>query len=490
MLIEDLIEEFNIDDETNEFKVIIKEGVNSATKERYEIDWLKEIVAFANSKGGNLYFGVKDKTHKVLALEHKLADSIALMVHRLIKEHIEPAIKYNISKINVPNTLPTRYVLVISVERNKALPVALKFNNFSFYFVRRFAKTSPAMSKDIQNLVLESESISYDSPFTLEDFNESDFTFLYKVFKNNNGRDLTIKDLQSIGFISLDNKLSKGALLFKDNCKDDATLVVCSQFLGTSKGDDTFYYTKEIKGNLLKEYYDVLDFLTNRIANGFIKKDDKHVDLISYPKRALSEGVVNALVHRNYFMNGSQIEINLFSNHLEIISPGSLVGTKWMKNEKDLASILPLRRNEVICSVFFICKLMEKRGSGFDKIEEEYSLYDKKYAPFVNSNNLYFSLTLLDLSKKNISLDKDKEFAKVLIPQEKINSKYDLQILGYCYYKRRSVQEIATFLNMTPSTYFRKNILDYLIKGQYLIEFKEARNTKYIANKELVSLDD
>ena len=149
MLIEDLIEEFNIDDETNEFKVIIKEGVNSATKERYEIDWLKEIVAFANSKGGNLYVGVKDKTHKVWALEHKLADSIALMVHRLIKEHIEPAIKYNISKINVPNTLPTRYVLVISVERNKALPVALKFNNFSFYFVRRFAKTSPAMSKDI-----------------------------------------------------------------------------------------------------------------------------------------------------------------------------------------------------------------------------------------------------------------------------------------------------------------------------------------------------
>ena len=490
MLIEDLIEGVNLEDDTNEFKGIIKEGVNPATKERYEIGWLKEIVGFANSKGGNLYVGVEDKTHKVLALEHKLADSIALMVHRLIKEHIEPAIKYNISKINVPDTSPTRYVLIISVERNKALPVALKFNNFSFYFVRHFAKTSPATSEEIQNLVLESESISYDSPFTLEDFNESDFTFLYKVFKNNNGRDLTIKDLQSIGFISLDNKLSKGALLFKDNCKDDATLVVCSQFLGTSKGDDTFYYTKEIKGNLLKEYYDVLDFLTNRIANGFIKKDDKHVDLISYPKRALSEGVVNALVHRNYFMNGSQIEINLFGNHLEIISPGSLVGTKRMKNEKDLASIPPLRRNEVICSVFFICKLMEKRGSGFDKIEEEYSLYDKKYAPFVNSNNLYFSLTLLDLSKKNISLDKDKEFAKVLIPQEKINSKYDLQILGYCYYKRRSVQEIAAFLNMTPSTYFRKNILDYLINGQYLIEFKEVRNTKYIANKELVFLDD
>ena len=490
MLIEDLIEGINLEDDTNEFKGIIKEGVNPITNERYEIGWLKEIVGFANSKGGNLYVGVEDKTHKVLALDHKLADSVALMVHRLIKEHIEPGIKYNISKINVPNTSPTRYVLIISVERNKALPVALKFNNFSFYFVRHFAKTSPATSEEIQNLVLDSESISYDAPFTANDFNKADFTFLYDVFKKNNGRDLTLKDLQSIGFVSLDNKLSKGALLFEDNCKDDATLAVCSQFLGASKGDDTFYYTKEIKGNLLKEYYDVLDFLTSRIANGFIKKDDRHIDLISYPKRALSEGIVNALVHRNYFMNGSQIEINLYSNHLEIISPGSLVGAKWMKNETDLASIPPLRRNEVICNVFFICKLMEKRGSGFDKIEEEYSSYDKKYAPFVNSSNLYFSLTLLDLSKKNVSLDKDKDFAKVSIPQENINSKYDLQILGYCYYKRRSVQEIASFLGMTPSTYFRKNVLDYLIKRQYLIEFKEAKTARYTANKELVLLED
>ncbi len=244
MLIEDLINRPELDDVDNEFQIVIKEGLNLETNQKSEIDWLKVLAAFANSSGGNLYVGVEDKSHKIVALDHKEADSVILMVHRLIKEHIEPNITYKISKIDVPNTKPTRYVLVISVQRNKVLPVALKFNHFSFYFIRHFGKTSTATSEEIQNLVLDSESISFDSPFTSETFNEKDFTFLYAVFKKNNGRALTIKDLQSIGFISVDHKLSKGALLFEDDYDGDRTLVVCSQFLGTSKGDDTFYYTK------------------------------------------------------------------------------------------------------------------------------------------------------------------------------------------------------------------------------------------------------
>ena len=111
------------------------------------------------------------------------------------------------------------------------------------------------------------------------------------------------------------------------------------------------------------------------LDSGIIKIDGNEVSDMTVNK-AEANGV--AFVHQ---------EINLFNNRLEIISPGSLVGSKWLKNEKDLASIPPLRRNEVICNVFYICKLMEKRGSGFDKIEEEYLPYDKKYRPYLNSNN-------------------------------------------------------------------------------------------------------
>lgn len=104
MLIEDLINRPELDDVDNEFQIVIKEGLNLETNQKSEIDWLKVLAAFANSSGGNLYVGVEDKSHKIVALDHKEADSVILMVHRLIKEHIEPNITYKISKIDVPNT--------------------------------------------------------------------------------------------------------------------------------------------------------------------------------------------------------------------------------------------------------------------------------------------------------------------------------------------------------------------------------------------------
>lgn len=489
MLIEDLVEGLNLEDESNEFKAIIKEGKNPNTGQRLEIVWLKELTGFANSFGGTLYVGVEDGSHKVLPLDHQTVDSVVLMVQRLVKAHVEPGLKYLFRKIAVPSTKPTRYVLAIDVEKSPYGPTALKFGGIPIYYVRHFGSTSAASTDELRDLFLESDMSSYDAFFTEEKFDKGDFAYLFDVYKQNNGRDLSLKELQSIGFVSLDGRLCKGALLFKDGCEDGKTLVVCSQFKGQSKGSSDFYFTKEIKGNLLREYFDIIDFVSGRTADGFVKKEDRHVSLISYPKRALSEAVANALVHRNYFINGSQIEVNLFSNRLEIVSPGSLLGSRWLKDEKDLSSIPPNRRNEVICAVFYMCKLMEKRGSGFDKIEEEYRPYGDEFAPFANSNNLYFSLTMFDLAEKN-PLAAEGEFAKVDITPIEAGSKYDLTILGYCFYKRRTVSQIASFLGIAPSSYFRKSVLGGLLSKGLLIPFKQGNAVAYTASKELVKLAD
>jgi len=74
------------------------------------------------------------------------------------------------------------------------------------------------------------------------------------------------------------------------------------------------------------------------------------------------EGIVNAIAHRNYFMNGSQIEINLFKDRLEITSPGALLGVKELQKEKNISSIIPRRRNEIICGVLEYCRYMESKG--------------------------------------------------------------------------------------------------------------------------------
>ena len=58
----------------------------------------------------------------------------------------------------------------------------------------------------------------------------------------------------------------------------------------------------------------------------------------------------NAVAHRNYFISGSQIEINMFKDRLEITSPGALLGVREIEKETRISSIIPRRRNEVICS--------------------------------------------------------------------------------------------------------------------------------------------
>ena len=279
--------------------------------------------------------------------------------------------------------------------------------------------------------------------------------------------------------MSINKKLTKGAILFKDNYNLEKTLVECSQFLGVSKGDNTFFATKTIKSNLLDEYLQIKEFILSRTANGFIKKSDGGQEvLISYPLKAFDEGIINALAHRNYFINGSQIEINLFKDRLEIISPGSLLNSPYLNKEKDLASIPPIRRNEVICNIFTILKLMEKKGSRFDKIEEEYSRYDKAYSPYVSSSSSYFSLTLPDLSFKGGVVNSNIT-PKIYI-NEKRDNKYDLEILSYCFNKAKNVKEIASYLKIKPSTYFRKNVIEPLVKDNYLIKKNISKKNLFI----------
>ena len=79
-------------------------------------NYLKDIVAFANSNGGSIYIGVDEKNHEILSFDEKETRDITLMIHRQIKEHVEPPIRYMISPIKVENN-PSRYILSIDVKK-------------------------------------------------------------------------------------------------------------------------------------------------------------------------------------------------------------------------------------------------------------------------------------------------------------------------------------------------------------------------------------
>lgn len=83
-----------------------------------------------------------------------------------------------------------------------------------------------------------------------------------------------------------------------------------------------------------------ITFIQSHAVNGFRKTDEGRVDHYSYPARSITEGVVNAIAHRNYFIKEIQIEINMFKDRLEITTPRTLLIVHALKKEKNISSII------------------------------------------------------------------------------------------------------------------------------------------------------
>ena len=66
---------------------------------------------------------------------------------------------------------------------------------------------------------------------------------------------------------------------------------------------------------------------------------------------------------------------------------------------------------------------------------------------------------------------------------------YDKKVLEYCYEEAHKASEIAKYLNISDSTYFRKNVLENLVKNNYLEKSKISRATYYKTNKEFVNVE-
>ena len=77
--------------------------------------------------------------------------------------------------------------------------------------------------------------------------------------------------------------------------------------------------------------------------------------------------MVNALVHRDYGVLGSEIHIDVFDDRVEIQNPGGMYDGIPVQFQ-NLENVVSTRRNPVIADIMSRMNLMERRGSGFRKI--------------------------------------------------------------------------------------------------------------------------
>ena len=135
---------------------------------------------------------------------------------------------------------------------------------------------------------------------------------------------------------------------------------------------------QEITGPLPRQIADAVTFAV-RNMHVAARKTPMRVDMPQYSEKAIFEAVVNAAVHRDYSVRGSRIRLSMFSDRLEIQSPGALPNTLSVES----MAVRQATRNQAIASLLGRMGVgeipgsahrryfMERRGDGVPAIIRE-----------------------------------------------------------------------------------------------------------------------
>lgn len=452
------------------------------------VGWLKTIAGFANAYGGDFYIGVEDKTNKLIGFDRTSADNERNYFNNQVNEHLVPRPAMAISFVRYEINDKERFVIRVRVAESAVKPVILKYKNIPSIFMRRDGFTNGATYEEIIEMSVKSKNTQYDILTSDVKYDASKFTMLRDFYgAHNDGKVLSEKALQSMGFYNEQGLLANGALLFADDYRERKTEVQCSVFSGFSKGSERIVTVNRFNGNIISVINYIMEFVTQRMNHSMIKLGDTRKNIDAYPKRALFEGVINAVAHRDYYLDGTQIQVDMFKDRLEISSPGSFYRGEKLEKTYDLSGIISKRRNELIASVLVSCNVMEAAGTGFDKIMEEYRGEDEAHRPYIYSSSDHFTLVLPDLTYMDGVEDSNLPVLSFVPVQN--GTDYDDKVLSFCYYQARKVSEIAEYLGISDSTYLRKTVLGNLEEQGYLEKSKIARAMYFKTNPEMVTVN-
>lgn len=145
------------------------------------------------------------------------------------------------------------------------------------------------------------------------------------------------------------------------------------------------------------------------VREAFIKRNAKLMwrktpnsreEMQEYVERSYHEALVNALAHRDYLVNGSEVHIDIYDDRMEIYSPGGMPDGSYIQ-ERDPLTVPSTRRNLVLADIFNRLGYMERKGSGFGKIIGGYEFqvnYSEEKKPTFRSDRYQFTVVMPNLN--------------------------------------------------------------------------------------------
>ena len=330
--------------------------------------YTKSVVAFANSQGGKLIFGVDDKTREVAGVDEdelfRMMDSIS----NAISDSCRPQIVPNIE----PQTVDAKTVIVVTVTPGANRPYYLKSKGKDKGIFIRVAGTSrPAYPEKVKELELEGARIYWDE-LTCIGYEVTD-EMVKKLcddilrFRNKMGlpkRDVTLTQLINWKLLKKENEslMASNAFALMTSDYFSFSKTQCAVFRGTER--TVFLDKREFSGPIYEQIVEATDFVLRNIRlgatiDGLVRKESYEL-----PLEAIREMIINAHCHRN-LMDDSCIQVAIYDDRLEVTSPGGLYNGLTYEELMNGHSKI---RNRAIANVFNKMGLVESWGTGVKRI--------------------------------------------------------------------------------------------------------------------------
>ena len=342
-----------------------------------QLDWLSEnapidsiattLTAMANSQGGLLVIGVLGPAGTLVGV--KDADNT---IDRVLQAalSLEPPLI-----IPMPRSthIKDRPVVVISIP--SGMPHV--YAHDGRYLFRQGSENVALKPRDLRRLMFERGEASFETDIvqgaTIDDLDWAKINaYASGIGASGNAETLMLK---RGGLVKQENRLHPthaGILLFGKEPQNwiRGAMITAVRFAGDSMSDK--FTRLDIGGTLPDQIRRAETFLIDHLRKDVsLGKTMAREENFEYPLEAARELVVNAVAHRDYSIAGDEIRLFIFSNHMEVTSPGRLPGPVTISNIKSER----FSRNPAIVQVLSDLRFIERLGYGVDRI---YDLLDEQ----------------------------------------------------------------------------------------------------------------
>ncbi|MGN0194465.1 MAG: ATP-binding protein [Pseudoramibacter sp.] len=256
---------------------------------------------------------------------------------------------------------------------------------------------------------------------------------------------------------------------------------------GTEIGDTVhqetrFLDNRRIEGTISEMVEGAMTFCRHNMKTRTIIDSETGLrkDRTEYPIEAIREAVLNALIHRDYslYTEGTPVQINFFTDRLEIHSPGTLYGRMSIEQ---LGYAKPDQRNPALAVMAETLTSAENRYSGIPTMRRAMKKYHLSAPEFKNGRDEFVVTFYNAMIDQEDRVDKGVDFRETV--QSESSTK---DLIAFCQHPR-SRQEIADYLEIKTVFYAMSTYVQPLIDagkiGMTIPDKPKSRKQKYFTIK-------